>query len=63
MSKPTLDNLFNSKVRVKILKFIFRNYSVDFSIKELSKKIKESFESTKKEVNLLKEIDLLKRIN
>ncbi len=61
MSKPTLDNLFGSKVRVKILKFLFRNSPVDFTIKDLARRVQESYEETKKEVDLLKEIRVIKR--
>ena len=61
MSKPILDNLFGSKIRVKILKFLFRNYPADFSIGELAKRIQEAPAATKKEVQLLKEIYVVKK--
>lgn len=61
MSKPILDNLFGSKVRVKLLKFLFRNYPGDFSVGELSRRIQEPLEATRKEVQLMKEINLIKR--
>ncbi len=61
MSKDTLDNLFGSRVRVKILKFLFRNYSVDFVISELSKRIQEKHGDTKKEVELLGKVGLIKK--
>jgi predicted transcriptional regulator with HTH domain len=61
MSKPILDNLFGSKVRVKILKFLYRNYPADFSIKEIAQRIQENFADTKKELDMLKEIRLLKK--
>jgi len=61
MSKPILDNLFNSKVRVKVLKFLFRNYPADFSIKEISQRIQETPLETKKEIDLLKEILVVKK--
>ncbi len=61
MSKPVLDNLFGSKIRVKVLKFLFRNYPNDFDLKELSRKIQESYSKTKKEALLLKEIGIIRR--
>jgi len=61
MSKPILDNLFGSKVKVKVLKFLFRNYPADFTVKEISQRIQESYLATKKELLLLKEISVVKR--
>ena len=61
MSKDTLDNLFGSRIRVKILKFLFRNYPGDFTICELEKRIQESYRSIKKEIDELKKIHLIKK--
>ena len=61
MSKPILDNLFGSKVRVKLLKFMFRNYPADFGVRELAQRIQESYPATKKEVQLLKDIYVIKK--
>jgi len=61
MSKDTLDNLFGSRIRVKILKFLFRNYPGDFTIGELEKRIQESYRSIKKEIDELKKIHLIKK--
>ncbi|MBX4190085.1 putative transcriptional regulator [Candidatus Parcubacteria bacterium] len=61
MSKPILDNLFGSKVRVKVLKYLFRNASRDFSIHELAKRVQEPFDQTKQEVNLLKDLGIVRR--
>lgn len=61
MSKPILDNLFGSKVRVKLLKFLYRNYPVDFSVKEIAARIQEPPELVKKEIDLLKQILVVKR--
>ncbi|OGN27731.1 MAG: hypothetical protein A2941_02535 [Candidatus Yanofskybacteria bacterium RIFCSPLOWO2_01_FULL_49_17] len=61
MSKPILDNLFGSKVRVKVLKFLYRNYPADFSSREISRRIQEPYGETKKELDLLKEIKLVKK--
>ncbi len=61
MSKPILDNLFGSKIRVKLLKFLYRNYPADFSVREIAQRIQESPAETKKEMDLLKEIHAIKR--
>lgn len=61
MSKDILDTLFGSKIRVKVLKFLFRNYPNDFSISELSARIQETPAATGKEIRLLNEIKLIKK--
>lgn len=58
-----MDILFGSKIRVKVLKFLFRNYPNDFSVAELSKRIQEPHAATKKEIDLLAEIRLVKKIS
>ena len=63
MSKNTLDKLFGSSLRVKLLRFLFRNYPGNFSVAELSKRIQESLEETKKELELLRNIGLLNKDN
>lgn len=59
MSSKTLDKLFNSRLRIKLLKLMFRNYPGNFDAYELSKRIQESFEETKKELSLLAGIGLI----
>lgn len=61
-ASTTLDKLFGSRIRVKILKFLFRNYPGNFSSQELSKKIQEPLEETRKELKSLGEIGLIKKI-
>jgi predicted transcriptional regulator with HTH domain len=61
MSKPTLDNLFGSKVRVKILKFMYRNYPADFTLREITQRVQETYDDTKKELGLLKELRIIKK--
>lgn len=61
MSKYSLDNLFGSKIRVKVLKFLFRNYPNDFSIRELANIVQESTGKIRQEINLLREIGLVKK--
>ena len=61
MSKDILDNLFGSRIRVKILKFLFRNYPVDFTVGDLTKRIQESYGATKKEIDDLRKLRLIKK--
>lgn len=59
-SKSILDNLFSSKTRVKILKFTFRNYPADFTVKELSRMIQEPLGKVKTEIDNLMTLGLIK---
>jgi predicted transcriptional regulator with HTH domain len=61
MSKPILDNLFGSKIRVKVLKFLYRNYPADFSAREIALRIQEAPSATKDEIESLKIIGIVKR--
>lgn len=56
-----LENLFNSKIRVKVLKFLFRNYPVNVGIRELSKRMQEPLNMVRKEVKNLEKIGLIKK--
>lgn len=60
MSKNTLDKLFGSRVRVKILKNTLRNYPADFSVSELARRIQEPAKSVSREVSNLIKLDLIK---
>ena len=61
MSKDTLDNLFGSRLRVKILKFLFRNYPNDFNVSELSRRIQEPRKKVQKEISVLINADLVNK--
>ncbi len=61
MSKPILDNLFGSKIRVKILKFLYRNYPADFNAREIGIRIQESTADTRQELEVLREMTVLKK--
>lgn len=63
MSKDTLELLFDSRARVRILKFLFRNISLAFSAKDVSSRIQERPSVVKKEIKKLLEIKLLKQKN
>ena len=60
MSKSTLESLFDSKARVKILKFLFRNPGMSFSVKDFSRRVQERPAIVRREVRRLTEIGLLK---
>ncbi|PIR41764.1 MAG: hypothetical protein COV30_01855 [Candidatus Yanofskybacteria bacterium CG10_big_fil_rev_8_21_14_0_10_37_15] len=61
MSKDIFEILFGSKIRVKVLKFLFRNYPGDFLIPELFGRIQETPKATKKEIQILGKIKLIKK--
>lgn len=61
MSKTTLDNLFGSRARVKILKFLFRAYPSDFSVGDVVRRTQESSVVVRKELSLLRRIGLVQR--
>ena len=61
MSKPILDNLFGSKLRVKVLKFLYRNYPSDFSAREIAIRIQEAPSATKEEIESLRSLGIVKK--
>ena len=61
MSKNTLDKLFGSRTRVKLLRFLFRNYPTGFNAPELSRRIQEPTEETKKELEFLSVLGLVQK--
>lgn len=61
MSKPILDNLFGSKVRVKVLKFLYRNFPADFTVREISQRIQEPPQVTRDELEQLKQITIVRQ--
>lgn len=61
-SKDILDNLFGSRIRVKVLKFLFRNYPIDFTVGDLSGRIQEGYAITKKEIEALTKLRLIKKV-
>ena len=61
MSKDVLDNLFGSRIRVKILKLLFRNYPGDFLAGELATRIQETYPATKQEIEALIKLRLIKK--
>ena len=61
LGRNTLNELFNSKTRVRALRFLFRNYPDDFNAKELAKMIQEREETIKKEIKIFLKIGLVKK--
>ena len=61
MSKYTLDNLFGSKARVKLLKFLYRNYPNGFTLREISRRIQESPIIVRRELGTLQEVRLVRK--
>ena len=59
-SKDILGTLFNSKVKVKILKFLFRNHGMSFSIKDLANRVQETPTDVGQEIRKFLEIGLIK---
>lgn len=57
---PVLESLFNSKTRVKVLKFLFRNYPVTVGVKDLARRIQEKLELVRKEMSDLNKMGLVK---
>lgn len=60
-SSNTLDKLFGSRTRVKLLRFLFRNYPTGFNAAELSRRIQEPTEETKKELEFLSKLGLINK--
>jgi len=62
MSKSILDNLFGSRVRVKLLKLLYRQHPATFSMSELALRIQEPSFIARRELTTLQDIGLVKRI-
>jgi len=56
---PALEILFNSKTRIKVLKYFYRNHPANIGIVELAKKIQEPLEAVRREMKELSKIRLL----
>ena len=62
MSKTILDNLFGSRVRVKLLKLMYRQHPTTFNMSELSARIQEPSFIARRELDVLRDIGLVKRV-
>ncbi len=61
MSKNILDNLFGSKPRVKLIKFLYRNYPRGFSVGEIAHRTQESPTTIRQELSILRQIRLVNK--
>jgi len=61
MSKKILETLFNSRARVRLLRFLFRNFPQSFTLKELAGRLQEDNKTLKKEIEQFAEIKLVNR--
>lgn len=59
MSKRVLETLFNSRARIRLLKFLFRNYPKPFTLGEITRHLQEDKGLVKKEISRLAQIGLL----
>ena len=57
--KNSLENLLGSKLRVKVLKYLFRNYPDAFTVRGVSRVIQEPILEVTKELTLLKTLGLI----
>lgn len=62
MSKRVLETLFNSRARIRLLKFLFRNYPKSFTLSEMAKHLQEEKGLVKKEIGRLAQVGLLMRV-
>src|SRR5512135_2171759 len=61
MSKSILDNLFGSRVRVKILKLLFRQHPASFNIIDLTGRTQEPSFIVRRELGLLQDLGMVRR--
>lgn len=60
MSKDVMELLFGSKLRVKMLKFLFRNAGLSFNTKEVAHRLREKWPKVNREIKTLLEMNLLR---
>ena len=59
MSKNALEVLFESRPRVKILKFLFRNLNTAYTLGEMVNHTQEDAGVVRREISKLQEINLI----
>lgn len=59
MSKKALENLFDSRARVRLLKFFFRNYPRTHTLREVARHLQENPRLVKKEMARLLQAGLI----
>lgn len=60
MSKYLLEQLLGSRLRVKVMKFLFRNEGQVFDVREVAKRIQESRPAVMAEIKKLTKLGLIK---
>lgn len=58
-SFQSLDKLFGSKARVKVLAFLLQEYESEFYVRELTRRLKEQINSVRRELETLEGIGLV----
>ena len=61
IEKNVLEVLLGSRLRVKLLKFLFRNFPSSVGLHELADKIQEEPEAVRRELMTLREIKLVRK--
>ncbi len=61
MSKPILDNLFGSRVRVKLLKLLYREHPEQLPMSELAVCVQEPSFIVRRELDLLQQLGMLRK--
>lgn len=59
MSKPILENLLGSRVRVKLLKLLYRQYPTNFIMKDLVRRVQEPAFIVRRELKALQDVGLV----
>jgi len=59
MSKEILEQLFDSLIKVRLLKLFFRNSTSSFELSEIARRIKSDSAACRRQVNKLESISLL----
>ena len=58
---PVLEKLFNSRLRIKVLKFLFRNGIVKVGPRDLSRRIQEPADVVIREMKNLEKIGVVEK--
>jgi hypothetical protein len=61
MSKSILDNLFGSRVRVKLLKLLYRQHPNTFAMSDLTVRVQEPSFIIRRELDVLRQIGMIKK--
>jgi hypothetical protein len=62
MSKSILDNLFSSRVRVKLLKLFYRQHPAELAMSELVVRVQEPAFIVRRELDLLQQLKMIRKV-